>query len=170
MKDALKVPVEQAKTAPHPGNDASAGDILELANSYRDAASLLMEQARRRTRRSPAHWAPARLCALHAIELYLNAFLRSSGLHAREVRKILGCHDLSKLRADPDAGLLDALNLRGKTVMHLERIAITREYLCVRYAPDKLDGLAELNRLQATLKELSDKIGPRIAPDLPAAP
>jgi hypothetical protein len=61
---------------PYPGSNASAREILNLADAYRAAALSLFATGSRG--RSPAA-APARLCAVHAIELYLNAYLRHAG-------------------------------------------------------------------------------------------
>lgn len=50
------------------------------------------------------------------------------------------------------------LCLRTKTQAHLLKIHDQREYLVVRYGPEQVGGLSELNRMFATLKEVSTKV------------
>lgn len=50
------------------------------------------------------------------------------------------------------------LKLRVKTYAHLMRLNDQREYLIVRYDPERVSTLSELNRVFATLKEISDKV------------
>lgn len=66
----------------YPGSRASAAEIFALAEEYRLAAEGLMLNGRPR---GPISRAPARLCAIHAIELYLNAFLLAGGAEVIEV-------------------------------------------------------------------------------------
>lgn len=61
---------------PYPGDRADPGDVLRLADEYRAAAVALRLQGRNR---DPSSWAPFRLTAIHAVELYLNALLRAAG-------------------------------------------------------------------------------------------
>lgn len=67
----------------YPGSQAEVAEIMELAESYYEAAQALFTNARKRR---PLSYAPARLCSIHAIELYLNAFLRRSGETPEKVR------------------------------------------------------------------------------------
>ncbi|WP_202391301.1 hypothetical protein [Allopontixanthobacter sediminis] len=60
----------------YPGHDASAEQIAELADEYRQAAANLAQTGRLGARLSLA---PCRLVSLHAIELYLNAILIAAG-------------------------------------------------------------------------------------------
>lgn len=97
--------------------------------------------------------APARLCAIHAIESYLNAFLLFHGASREEVRGLQ--HNLGK-RAE--MAVAKGLKLRAKTQAHLLRLNDQREYLVVRYGPERLESLTELNRIFATLKEIGVKV------------
>src|SRR5690349_19517388 len=60
----------------YPGNEACAAEILDLANEYLKAAIRLKDCGRKR---QPTSWSPFRLCAIHAVELYLNAWLLHQG-------------------------------------------------------------------------------------------
>lgn len=91
------------------------------------------------------------MCAIHAIELYLNAFLRHEGVTPEEIRGRL--HDLA------EATFVDKLKLRKKTAQHLEAMTAKREYLISRYAPERAKEHTELTRLAATLAEVMKKVG-----------
>jgi hypothetical protein len=65
------------------GEEASLADVLALAGEYRKAALKLAELGRRG---EPTSWAPFRLCAIHALELHLNALLVHSGEPAARIR------------------------------------------------------------------------------------
>ncbi len=54
-----------------------------------------------------------------------------------------------------DAGL----NLRKRTAEHLETLTSKREYLVTRYGPEMTATLSQVNRVTATLEELSQKAG-----------
>lgn len=91
------------------------------------------------------------LC-IHAIELYLNAFLRDAGQPAPAIRGLQ--HNLAaRLELTDRYGLV----LRQKTRGHLAAISENREYLISRYQP-KAAKLSQLNRLQATLLEVREKV------------
>lgn len=132
----------------YPGSSASAREILDLANAYYGAALHLMTLAQKDV---PLSRAPARMCAIHAIELYLNAFLRSEGAPPEAVRGRM--HNLS------DPQFISVLHLRAKTVRHLDEMTQRREYLIARYAPERVALHTELNRLTATLVEVMTKVG-----------
>jgi hypothetical protein len=140
---------------PYPGSHASAREILNLAEAYRAAALTLFSTGCRG--RSPAA-APARLCAVHAIELYLNAYLRKSGVPAEQIRS--GRHDLGE-RVPQVAAL--GLTFRTKTARHLVRMTAAREYLIVRYGPEQACTVSETTRLTATLEEVAGKIRAKLA-------
>jgi hypothetical protein len=91
------------------------------------------------------------MCAIHAIELYLNAFLRHEGVAPEEIRKRM--HNLAEPR------FVDKLKLRKKTALHLKAMTTKREYLISRYAPERITEHTELNRLTATLREVKAKVG-----------
>ncbi|WP_212524455.1 hypothetical protein [Actibacterium sp. MT2.3-13A] len=125
-------------------------DIIALADEYRAAAGLLFQRARVG---EPLSRAPARLCSIHAIELYLNAFLRHEGETPEKIRSYL--HDLSE-RADPE--VVGKLRLRKRTVSHLVGMSEKREYLIARYGPELASTHSEINRLLATLDEIASKV------------
>lgn len=130
----------------YPGSTASVSEVVELAESYYGAAKALLANAKGG---GPLSWAPARLCSIHAVELYLNAFLRAEGLSTGEVRG--RCHDLS------DRAFARKLALRERTARHLVAMTEGREYLVSRYAPEAVPRLTHLNRLTATLEEVRTK-------------
>ena len=134
----------------YPGSSASVEEIVHLAREYQMAARTLLLNARRG---KPLSRAPARLCAIHAIELYLNAFLLSLGDTPEKIRSRR--HDLAeRARLALDNGL----QLRKKTAEHLIRLSQDREYLVSRYGPELASTLSEVNRLIATLEEVAKKV------------
>lgn len=97
-------------------------------------------------------WAPFRLTAVQAIELYLTAFLLHRGCSAIEVRRM--GHHLG-LRAEAAAAV--GLQLRKRTHEHLVSLSASREYLITRYCPEGLESASQINRLTATLAEVTNK-------------
>jgi hypothetical protein len=140
----------QSPSEPYPGERATAAELFQLAEEYRRAASLLMDMHRRG---QPLSRAPFHLTALHAIELYLNAFLLSRGLTPCDVRKLH--HDLSARIGHEHAG---RLALRKRTAAHLEGLSKRREYLISRYGTDQMRTVSQINRMRATLDELQSKV------------
>jgi len=136
---------------PYPGTESTPQELLVLANQYKVAFLSLCNPMKKKET-----WlgAPARLCAIHATELYLQALLRSHGVSAKEVRGY--CHRLGDMAAHPIVG---SLRLRRKTIAHLKTMTDQREYLLVRYAPDRKSELSQMTRTLATLEELSSKVG-----------
>ncbi|WP_018240277.1 hypothetical protein [Ensifer sp. BR816] len=133
----------------YPGDAASVDDILELAGLYRMAAKLIEEHAPRGKQHIPR-----RFLALHSIELYLNAFLLAKGHDSKVIRGLQ--HDIGeRSRRASDAGLI----LRKRTAKHLETLSSNREYLVTRYGPEMTATLSQVNRVMATLDELSLKVG-----------
>jgi hypothetical protein len=137
----------------YPGSEASADNIICLAEGYRRTAQRLLEER-------PMEWpteAPGRLCGVQAIELYLNAFLLDRGLTPKEVRSTF--HDLGK-----KAGMAAAagLILKRRTAAHLETMTVEREYLGLRYDPD-MTSSSQINRVLATLDEISEKVKRAVA-------
>jgi hypothetical protein len=133
----------------YPGETATAQQVLLLANEYRAAADALYPVGRRG---APLSRAPFRFVATHAVELYLNALLLDAGYPPERVRGFQ--HDLaSRTRHAAGARLI----LRQRTERHLESLFEDREYLASRYDPTRA-ARSELNRLQATLKEVSGKV------------
>ncbi len=140
----------------YPGSNASKWQILDLAHEYYHAANTLFQKAQRE---APLSYAPARMCCIHAIELYLNAFLRHQGIPPEQIRARM--HNL----ADPL--FVERLKLKARTARHLEAMTEKREYLISRYAPELITEHSELNRLLATLVEVMMKVGQYMA--LPTA-
>jgi hypothetical protein len=137
-----------------PGDNADVREILNLAEAYRAAATALFPNARRG---APLSYAPARLCSIHAIELCLNAFLRSKGIPNSQIRARM--HNLA------DDTFVDSLRLRKKTAAHLIAMTEKREYLISRYGPELSDQHTELNRLTATLDEVVNKVTNYLLPE-----
>ena len=140
--------MSEASQETYPGSQASKWQILELANEYYGAAHLLFKNAEKE---APLSYAPARFCCIHAIELYLNVFLRHEGVSPEAIRKRM--HNL----ADPT--FVEKLMLRKKTADHLATMTEKREYLISRYAPERANDHSELSRMSATLVEVMTKVG-----------
>ena len=137
------------------GTDCTPEQIVLLAEEYRKAAHTLLAQGRHG---EPLSRAPAHLCAIHAIELYLTGLLLSHGHKAPRVRALQ--HDLAARTAlAVEAGLV----LRMKTAAHLTAMTGNREYLVTRYHPDRADEVSEVTRLVATLDEVAGKVATSIS-------
>jgi len=67
----------------YPGNRCSPEEIRHLAKQYKRAAELAQRLAKAG---APVSRAPFHLTAIHAIELYLSAFLRLNGHPPEELR------------------------------------------------------------------------------------
>ena len=133
----------------YPGDTANAAQIMEMADAYHAAATALNL---RNCGAKPVETAPFRLLAIHAIELYLNAYLLARGTSASHVRGLQ--HDFARRT---DLVVAGKLALRIRTVRHLHCLANSREYLTTRYDPE-LPNASKINRLQATLNEVSRKV------------
>ena len=131
----------------YPGETATPEQIMLLASEYRRAADALLQTGRRG---EPLSRAPYRLVAIHAIELYLNALLLAAGHPPATLRRLH--HDLA---ARTELALGAKLDLRKRTLEHLQNLSRTREYLITRYDP-ATSAASELNRLAATLTEQAD--------------
>ncbi len=139
-----------ASAAPCPGFTATADEMLRFAETYHRSALRLLEESRGG---DAIACAPGRFCAVHAIELYLDAFLRALGESPGRLRA--QGHDL-RMRAA--LAMERGLALRAKTRLHLIRLTLDREYLVLRYGPDRASSVSELNRLTATLAEIARKV------------
>ena len=139
----------------YPAELATAQETLNLANNYRRAAQSLQRPGEER----PTHLrAPYRLVAIHAVELYLNALLSFRGVAAPQIRGFQ--HNLAdRAKLVGDHGVL----LRAATLEHLQMLTQSREYRRARYDGEKRVKLSELDRSEATLKEVADKVTARIA-------
>lgn len=133
-----------------PGEAASAGKILCLAEEYRKAALVLLQMGRRG---EPLSRAPFHLSAIHAIELYLSALLVHAGHKPATIRGMQ--HDLS-VRAQ--LAVASGLKLRKRTAAHLSAMTGNREYVVTRYAPETTATVSQVNRLTATLDEVASKV------------
>jgi len=134
----------------YPGEEATALQVLMLADEYRKAAETLSPTGRRG---KPLSRAPYRLVAIHAIELYLNALMLSRGLAPAKVR---GLHHNMAARAL--FARTNGLSLRQATISHLVKLSESREYQCSRYGAETTESLSQPNRLAATLTEIGDKV------------
>jgi hypothetical protein len=141
----------------YPGDAATAEDMLRLAEEYRKAAHLLIQLGRKR---APLTWAPCRLSAIHAIELFLNALLMHNGDESSAVRGMQ--HDLGKRFERAKHG---GLQLRKRTASHLIAMVGSREYLVTRYGPEMTATVSQINRLTATLDEVAKKVATIIESD-----
>jgi hypothetical protein len=109
----------------YPGETASPRQVAELADEYRKVAEALLGNGRRDARLSRA---PYRFVAIHAVELYLNAMLLKAGYSAIELGRMH--HDLASRN---QLALAAKLDLRKRTLTHLQRLSETREYPTTRY-------------------------------------
>ena len=139
----------------YPGELATTYQVLTLAHEYRHAAIHLAALGRPR---EPLSRAPFRLAAIHAIELYLNAFLLQRGHPASEIRGLQ--HNLAeRLKLAASYGL----QLKAKTAQHVNDLAENREYLVTRYGPEMTSSTSQLNRLTATMEEVMTKVSKLMA-------
>ncbi|MGV2186551.1 hypothetical protein [Rhizobium rhizogenes] len=102
LKDLLRIADKRRPKScdgpAYPGKAAGVRGILNLAKQYQDAASKLGEGS------STPNQAPRRLLALHALELYLDAFLLAKGVNTATIGGFR--HDLRELtRVASEAGL-----------------------------------------------------------------
>jgi HEPN domain-containing protein len=135
---------------PYPGDLTGPAEMLRLADEYRQAALLIAGLGRKG---DPISRAPFRLTAIHAVELYLNALLLHAGHEPSRLRGLQ--HDLA---ARAELSIQFGLSLRKRTAAHLKTLAASREYLITRYSPDLTSSLSQVNRLSATLEEVSTKV------------
>jgi hypothetical protein len=139
----------------YPGEQATSNDIRLLADEYRQAACALERLGRRG---QPLSRSPFRLLAIHAIELYLNAFLMHHGYAPTNIRGMQ--HDLAK-RAN--VAIENGLTLRKLTAAHLRTLAENREYLVTRYEPELSGTISQINRLSATLDQVAREVTKALA-------
>ena len=97
-------------------------------------------------------FAPARLCVLQAIEVYLNAFLLFHGMTPQEIRAFQ-----RGLTRRAEAAQERGLGLKAKTLRNLAELEASREYLLVRYAPERGE-LMGLPRLFSTLDNVTRQV------------
>jgi len=125
-------------------------ELAKLARSFSEATDKLLGLCKKG---QPLTHAPYRFAAIHAIELYLTAYLQ---LNNHEPKKIRGLqHDLAKRT---DHATKAGLKLRKRTIAHLRELTSTREYVETRYHPTTLKNLTQPNAIIATLKDVEDKV------------
>ncbi len=155
MESSSEHPKEFNPSGPYPGSKATVGQLLSLADEYFKAAHGLRTQVSKINPHTSS--APVRLCAIHAVETYLNAFLIFHDLSPEGVRGLQ--HNLAQRT---EMAVKKGLKLKVKTYAHLVQLNDRREYLVVRYGPELVSSLSELNRVFATLKEISGKVSAAI--------
>jgi hypothetical protein len=133
----------------YPGGVASPKELLALADEFKRIAELAREAG---CKGHPLSRAPYRLLAIHAVELYLNAFLVDAGEPHDRVRGLQ--HNFTKRLEFVRS---HRLILTNKTQRHLESLTNTREYLTSRYDP-RASAVSHLNRLEATVDEVAEKV------------
>jgi hypothetical protein len=143
LKDLIRVAEKRRPKScngfAYPGKAAGVRGILNLATQYQDAASKLGEGS------SKPNQAPWRLLALQ--------FLLAKGLNPTTICGFQ--HDLGeRTRIASEAGLV----LRKRTVVHLATLSASNEYHVIRYAPELTSTLSQVNRVMATVDELSRKV------------
>lgn len=137
----------------YPGTGASLGQMLDLAQAYLAAAYKLMGY----DTGNPIQSAPIRLVSIQAVELFLNAYLLSSGESAATIRALQ--HDIGKRSTLAiEAGLV----LNQRTQKHLVGLSNNREYLTSRYGPEMSESWSHLKALLATVKEVSERVYPTV--------
>ena len=134
----------------YPGSDMTYGRMLALAHEYRRIAlSLDRLEADKR----PLLIAPYRFAAIHAIELYFNAFLLFRGLSHVELRR--SHHDLKQRQLLAHS---NGLMLKATTVSRLEELMLNREYLSARYSITNLINALDFSSLELIMNELAAKV------------
>jgi hypothetical protein len=151
LESALK---DDAAAAAYPGESATADQVRSLADEYRKAARHVGPLGRKG---EPLSRAPYRLLAIQAIELYLNALLLHAGHSPATIRGMQ--HSFAKRT---DAAVASGLKLRKRTAEHLKAMDGNREYLVSRYGPEMTATASQINRLEATLDEVAEKVAAQI--------
>jgi hypothetical protein len=141
----------------YPGELATAMQVHALAEQYRRASEVLLPLGRPG---KPLTRAPFRLTAIHAVELYLSAFLLQRGLTPKRIRALQ--HNLG---ARAERAVSEGLQLRKRTLDHLSTLSANREYLVTRYGPELASTTSQLNRLTATLEEVAKKVSAALPPN-----
>lgn len=140
-----------ARTPPSTDKPATTPkELVELAQSFVAASETYLAL---KGKTDPLAQAPYRFNAIHAIELYLTAYLQLNKHEPEEIRDLQ--HDLKERTARATkAGLV----LRKRTISHLGKMTSTREYVETRYHPAALKKLSQPTQLLATLKEVREKV------------
>ncbi|MBZ7927118.1 hypothetical protein LAC81_34755 (plasmid) [Ensifer adhaerens] len=125
---------------------ASVRNLLNLAAQYKDATIILGAA-------SNSSHIPRRLLAFHSIELYLDALLLAKGIDQGTIggfQRELG----ERMRIACESGLV----LRKRTAAHLASLTPNGEQHIIRCAPERTATLSQINRVMATLEEVSQKV------------
>ncbi len=138
----------------YPGSGSGAHELLSHADCFRAAALVLLAPGA-----GPKSRPPGRLCAIHAIELYFNAFLLDRGRTQAEIRRLQ--HDLAVRTALAEQY---GMAFRQKTTEHLVGLHANREHLAVRYAPELEMTLSQINRLKAALEQVASAVREAVGP------
>lgn len=129
--------------------EMSHEECLALACEYRQAALHLKTLWKTR---QPASRAPFRFTAVHALELYLTAYLLRAGEPWEKVRALgHNLHDRYQRAAER------GLTLRKRTVSSLAQMSERREYLRSRYSTKDTD-LSQLNKVESALNCVAEKV------------
>jgi hypothetical protein len=134
----------QSPVVEYPGDSATAQQLLELADQYFNAA--LTTRAKQVKPRQRLTWAPTRLLYVHAIELYLNAWLRKKNVANATLRGMK--HSLSE-RYNEAARL--GLTLPDSAQRNLVQVEHENAYVVVRYGPERLRELSNPMQLEGSL-------------------
>lgn len=135
----------------HPiANRPQDGKALRaLAEEYCKAAALLCDEG---PRGKSICWAPFRLCAIHAIELHLSAFLLDAGYEWSSIKKMNHHLDQRAMLATEHG-----LNLRKRSSDLLAKLSSEASYSVTRYVPERLADGRHPSQIMAVLKEISSK-------------
>ena len=104
-------------------------------------------------KRTDKPWAPYRVLATQAIELYLNAYLLLHGISHSTLKGLQ--HDFAK-RGEIARAI--GLKLRPKTFKHLNDLTERNEYVAARYTSYVQSRFSAPNRLSATLIEVANEV------------
>jgi hypothetical protein len=127
-------------------SSAKPQEMLDLAKSYADAAEHLFAEHRAS---KMSLQKPARLCALHAIELYLHAFLTFRGATDKQMK--------DRHHALWHEEFSDRLGLDAKTQQHLKDLTTEKAYLAVRYGCEPPHTMCAETRMKRTLELIREK-------------
>lgn len=136
--------------------------LVELARSYSKASKRYIGLHKSTESLTQA---PYRFAAIHAIELYLTAYLQLNRHEPKAIRELQ--HNLEERTARAAKA---GLNLRKRTINHLGKLTSTREYVETRYHPGALKKLSQLQQLHATLNDVQQKVEAEIQPVLSPPP
>jgi HEPN domain-containing protein len=144
---------------PYPGDHIDGVALLGMAKSYHEAADRLRAAL---TPCKNGDYAPWRLLALHAIELYLSAAMLRHDHDMAVVRS--SSHDLEKKL---NLLLKDGMRFSEKTCHVLRLVSQDRHYVRARYAPDMVKEMMPITRLNAALSDVAALMSRQVVPARP---